>query len=270
MTEALYVFGTGNANAMNCYNTCFALREDRNGEFLLVDAGGGNGILRILRDMEVPLTRIHHMIVTHEHTDHILGVVWMIRMIAASIKQQKYEGNLYVYGHKELLDKLRTLCRLTIQGKFCALFDHRIQFVEVTDGQELAVWDHAVTFFDIHSTKARQFGFSLTLHSGRRLVCLGDEPYNPLCRRYAEVADWLLSEAFCLYADRERFKPYEKSHSTAMDAARQARELGVGHLILWHTEDSDLLHRKERYTREASYEFTGPIYVPDDGEIIQL
>ncbi len=270
MTESLYVFGTGNANAMNCYNTCFALRDDRSQEYILVDAGGGNGILRILRDMEVPLTSIHHIIVTHEHTDHILGVIWMIRMIAASMKQQKYEGDLYIYGHKELLEKLRTLCTLTIQGKFCALFDDRIRFMDVADGEEKPILDYSVTFFDIHSKKAKQFGFTLTLHNGRRLVCLGDEPYNPLCRGYAEGADWLLSEAFCLYADRERFKPYEKSHSTAPDAARDARELGARNLILWHTEDSDLPHRKERYTREASEEFQGNIFVPDDGEIIEL
>ena len=270
MSEAMYVLGTGNANAVNCYNTCFALRDPLDGEFILVDAGGGNGILRILRDMEVPLTSIHHILVTHEHTDHILGIVWIIRMIAASMKQQTYTGNLRIYGHKELLDKIRTICSLTVQGKFCALFDDRIHFVGVEDGESRKIHRYDVTFFDIHSKKAKQFGFALTLHNHRRLVCLGDEPYHPLCEPYALGADWLLSEAFCLYADRDRFKPYEKSHSTAMDAARQAQELGVGNLVLWHTEDSDLLHRKSRYTQEASECFKGNIFVPDDGEIIPL
>ena len=48
--ENLYVFGTGNAQATHCYNTCFALRDGD--EYFMVDAGGGNGILRILEDME--------------------------------------------------------------------------------------------------------------------------------------------------------------------------------------------------------------------------
>ena len=48
------------------------------------------------------------------------------------------------------------------------------------------------------------------LHAGVRLCCLGDEPYNPLCRQYAQNADWLMHETFCTCADRERFKPYEK------------------------------------------------------------
>ena len=51
--EKLYVFGTGNAQATRCYNTCFAIRDED--EYFMVDAGGGNGILRILEDMDVDL-----------------------------------------------------------------------------------------------------------------------------------------------------------------------------------------------------------------------
>ena len=83
--EKLYVFGTGNAQAVHCYNTCFALKDED--EFFMVDAGGGNGILKILEEMNVDLSHIHHIFVTHEHTDHILGIVWMIRMIAAAMKK---------------------------------------------------------------------------------------------------------------------------------------------------------------------------------------
>ena len=79
-SELLYVFGTGNATVTNLYNTCFALRDGD--EYFMVDAGGGNGILKILDNMQVPLERIHHIFVTHAHTDHVLGIVWMIRMIA--------------------------------------------------------------------------------------------------------------------------------------------------------------------------------------------
>ena len=97
-----------------------------------------------------------------------------------------------------------------------------------------------------------------------------DEPYNPLCRRYAEGADWLMSEAFCLYADRDRYYPYEKSHSTALDAGRVAHELGASHLILYHTEDDHLDTRRQRYADEAAQEYKGGIVVPDDGDVIDL
>ena len=102
------------------------------------------------------------------------------------------------------------------------------------------------------------------------VACLGDEPYNPANRPLVEQADWLMAEAFCLYADRETFKPYEKSHSTALDAGRLASELGVRHLILYHTEEKTLTTRKVAYTREAAQQYDGPVLVPDDLEVIPL
>ena len=79
-----------------------------------------------------------------------------------------------------------------------------------------------------------------------------------------------MSEAFCLYADRERYKPYEKHHSTALDAARDAANLHVRNLILYHTEDDHLAQRKALYTAEAATAFCGSIRVPDDLEVIEL
>lgn len=203
--EELYVFGTGNAQATRCYNTCFAIKDGD--EYFMVDAGGGNGILRILEDMDVDLCHIHSIFVTHEHTDHILGIVWMARMVAAAMKKGKYKGELQIYCHQGLVDTISTICRLTIQGKFYKMIGSRIFLVPVEDGETVHILDHDVTFFDILSTKARQFGFTTILKNGRRFTCAGDEPYNAECRPYVEGSDWLLHEAFCLYRDREISSP---------------------------------------------------------------
>ena len=102
------------------------------------------------------------------------------------------------------------------------------------------------------------------------LSCLGDEPYKEVTRPYVEGCDWLLSEAFCLDRDKEIFHPYEKHHSTALDAGRLAEELHVSNLVLYHTEDTCLEKRKEAYSREAALSFHGTVYVPMDLERIRL
>ena len=56
------------------------------------------------------------------------------------------------------------------------------------------------------------------LNKKDKLTCCGDEPYNDSERMYAQKSRWLLHEAFCLYEDADRFKPYEKHHSTVKDA----------------------------------------------------
>ena len=156
--HTLYVFGTGNATMTRYYNTCFAIRSGE--EYFMTDAGGGNGILRILEEMQVPLNRIHHLFVTHEHTDHILGVIWMIRMIGTAIKKGNYEGIFHIYCHDGLIDTIQTFCRLTLQKKFCDLIGDPIQLLPVSDRETRQILDMEVTFFDIHSTKAKQLGFN--------------------------------------------------------------------------------------------------------------
>ena len=108
----LIMLGTGNAAVTRCYNTCFALKNKD--EIFLVDAGGGNGILQQLETAGIPLQSIHHLFVTHTHTDHILGVVWVVRMIAQSMNAGKYEGVLHVYGHAEAMRVLELICRSTL------------------------------------------------------------------------------------------------------------------------------------------------------------
>lgn len=266
--EQLYVFGTGHAAVTRYYNTCFAIRDGQ--RYFMVDAGGGNGILRVLEKMEVDLGQIHDIFITHEHTDHLLGIVWMIRFIATRIKSGAYEGDLSVYCHEGLAPSIDTICRLTLQSGLCQLIGRRIHLVPVHDGETLHLLDYNVTFFDIHSTKAKQYGFTTVLKNGRRLTCAGDEPYNPVCKPYVEGSSWLLHEAFCLYQERERFKPYEKHHSTVKEACELAQGLNIPNLVLWHTEDISYGQRKERYLAEGKLYYHGNLYVPDDMEIINL
>ena len=266
--EQLYIFGTGHAGVIHNYNTCFALRDGD--EYFMTDAGGGNRILGILQDMDIPLDHIHHIFVTHEHTDHILGIVWMVRMIGSRIISGRYQGNLSLYCHEELTETIRTLCRLTLPGKLMNLFGDRIYLIGVTDGQTLDILGHSVTFFDIHSTKAKQFGYTFALHDKRKLTCAGAAPFHPLCRSYAEGSSWLLHEAFCLYSERDKHKPYEKHHSTVKDACELAQSLQVPNLVLWHTEEDHGSDRPSLYLAEGRDYYTGNLFVPEDKTILDL
>ena len=265
------MLGTGNATVSQIYNTCFLLKTSST--LLLVDAGGGNGILSQLKKANVLISDIHHLFVTHAHTDHVLGVIWVIRMVAQC---KGYEGLLHVYGNDKVMKVIKTIIDMILAKKQLTKVAERVVFHQLEDGDCFEVGDMKLECFDIQSTKEKQFGFRAELpssdESGKPLVlaCLGDEPYNEQNRRYIVGADWMMCEAFCLYADRDTFKPYEKCHSTALDAGKLAEELGVKNLILYHTEEKTLANRKENYTREAAKNFKGRIFIPDDLEVIEL
>ena len=257
------MLGTGNALATRCYNTCFTLHSS-GGTVLMVDAGGGNGILTQLERAGMRCEDIHNLFVTHAHTDHLLGCIWMMRMAL------QFRYSLRVWSHKKVLNLLTDICRQILPQKEADGIGNLVTMHCLEDGDKFEAGGFSLQCFDIHSTKERQFGFTALLPDGQRLCCLGDEPYNPLCEQYAEDADWLMSEAFCLYEDRGQFQPYEKNHSTVLDAARLAEELRVKNLILYHTEDKTLETRKTKYTSEAATAFRGRIWVPDDLEKIVL
>ena len=273
-TTQITMLGTGNATVSQIYNTCFLLKTSST--LMLVDAGGGNGILAQLRKAGVQISDIHHLFVTHAHTDHVLGVIWVIRMVAQC---KGYEGLLHVYGNDKVMKVIKTIIDMILAKKQLAKVAERVVFHQLEDGDSFEVGDMKLECFDIQSTKEKQFGFRAELPSSSSsdesdkplvLACLGDEPYNEQNRRYIVGADWMMCEAFCLYADRDTFKPYEKCHSTALDAGKLAEELGVKNLILYHTEEKTLANRKENYTREAAENFKGRIFVPDDLEVIEL
>lgn len=260
--------GTGNAIVTRCYNTCFILKTEKTK--LLVDAGGGNGILAQLDKCRISLSELHDLYLTHAHTDHILGAVWVLRMVIHCMKDKTYEGLFNVYSHDKVLEVLVQICRLTLPAKDLAFLGRRVFLHEIKNGDAFQAGDISLTCFDIFSTKEKQFGFRALLPDGQRVVCLGDEPYNEQNRPYAENADWLLCEAFCLYHDRAVFRPYEKHHSTAWEAGRLAARLHGKNLVLYHTEDRTLATRKKTYTAEAKQHFPGNVFVPDDLETIDL
>ncbi len=260
--DYITMLGTGNAHATRCYNTCFTLHGEKG--VLLVDAGGGNGILTQLERAGICRENISDLFVTHAHTDHLLGCIWVIRMA------QEDGKSLRVWSHAKVINLLTSICQQILPKNQAENMGELVTMHLLEDGDKFEAAGFPMQCFDIHSTKERQFGFTALLPDGQRLCCLGDEPFSTQCRQYAEGADWLMSEAFCLYEDRDRFQPYKKHHSTVLDAAQLAEELQVKNLVLYHTEDRTLDTREQRYKAEAETAFSGHVFVPDDLEKIML
>ena len=292
----LTMLGTGNAMVTGCYNTCFLISETgnflqesgcHNSTHFLVDGGGGNGILRQLKTAGIVVTDIHDIFVTHKHLDHLMGIIWIVRVICQMMSNGMYMGEARIYSHGEVLSIIREIAGKLLTSKQAGFIDEKLHLIEVKDGESLEIIGHKTTFFDIRSTKAKQFGFSMEIDKNRarlnskrgecerrisseKLTCCGDEPFNECERLYAENSKWLLHEAFCLYSEKEIFSPYEKHHSTVKEACEAAEQLRVDNLLLYHTEESHLTDRKKLYMEEGKHYYHGKLWIPDDLETIEL
>lgn len=265
----LVVLGTGTAMVTHYFNTCFVLDDGE--QYFLTDAGGGDGIYRRFEELNLDYQKLHHAFLTHEHTDHILGMICILRKIAHLMRNNLYEGDFYLYCHDVLTVKLHTICQMLLQPGEYALFGDRIHIETVLDGEKRNILHYGFTFFDIHSTKAKQYGYLMTYDEGKKLAFLGDEPLSKYCTKYVDQADWLLSEAFCLYREREYHNPYRFHHVTVREASENAQKYQVKNLILWHTEDETTYgNRKQWYEEEAREYYSGNVYVPEDGDIFEL
>lgn len=74
---------------INLYNTCFVIQNEK-GNFL-IDTGGGIEIIKRLKQVNINYKSLRHIFISHSHTDHILGIFWLFKMISRDLMN----GNIY-------------------------------------------------------------------------------------------------------------------------------------------------------------------------------
>lgn len=267
--EKIIVLGTGTASVVENYNTCFAI-EDNKGDYLLVDAGGGNGILRQLKRANIDLLDVHNIFISHKHIDHLFGLLWIYRFVDISMRKGTYKGELNIYCHDEVAKILENQIHTLLRKEQQIFFNNRIFIKVVKNHDKVKILDYELEFLDILAKSDKQYGFKTVLNNGKTLVFLGDEPLDE--RLYDDVknVDYLLHESFCLETESDRFKPKEKNHDTVKSASMKANKVDAKNLILWHTQENLGKDRKKMYIKEAKENFYGNVYVPDDLDIIEL
>lgn len=258
--------GTGAPDATKYYHSCFVVHDSDTR--LLVDAGGGNGILVQLEKAGMPLESIRHLFVTHKHIDHIFGVFWILRFLGAKIAKDRAE-DLTLYASDKVIKVIRDISPLFLKEKVTSLFDEKILFHPIDDQKEFSIGTWRMQPINLRSEKEEQFGFRLRADDGTDITCLGDEPYKDALLEYCEHTGCLIHNAYCLERDSERFNPHGMHHSSVRDACEAAIATKAGSLILYHTEDvSTFGNRKQEYMNEAKIYFDGKTLVPDDLETV--
>ena len=229
----------------------------------MTDTGGGNQILQRLYDSETRIGDIRNLYISHIHTDHILGAIWIIRLILS----ERFESGdwLNVLGSEVVLTTLTKLCNMLIQQKYLERMPERIQFDIIHPGDKRIILGKKVCFFDIAAQTTLQYGYIMEYAENRRFVFCGDEPFRRKGSGILENADWAVLEATDPYA-----KHPQMGHASLEESARTAEEASVRNLVLTHTDDSEGPERKRLYEKIASTYYNGNVFVPDDMDSFQL
>ena len=265
--DKIIMLGTGNGSTINLYNTCFVIQNET-GNFL-IDTGGSIEIIKRLNRVNIDYRTISNIFISHFHTDHILGLIWMFRRISLDIIMGKTIEQINVYCNDIVYDSIREILKLFFPSKYIDLIDSFTNYVVLNDGDKYEINNIEYTFLDIKAKGTKQFGFECKLN-GKGLAFIGDETLNPILYDRFRNFDYMMHEAFCLYSEENIYHEFLKNHSTTKDVSEVMNELGIKNLILYHTEDTHKEKRKELYTKEAQAYFNGKVIVPEDLETIEI
>ncbi len=267
MTPEIIMLGTGSAMPATSYNACFIIRSE--GFTLLADGGGGNGIFRQLASAGIKCDDITHIYLSHAHTDHIFGIVWFVRERVQALINGNLKQRVVLFGNRKTVDALLSICRLTYLESYFKQIPDAIEIITIDPPITFTLPGAELNFFDVGSENVEQLGFRLNFKSGISIVVLGDEALTDRNAPNATDADYLICGAFCRYADRDIFHPYEKHHLTVKDVARTAEKISIRNLILYHSEDRTA-DKATAYLAEAEESFGGKVIIPCDMDKILL
>ena len=262
----LHIAGTGHATVKNNYNTCFVV--ENNNQYLLVDAGGGKQILKNLESLNIDVNKISYGFISHNHTDHLLGYIWIMRVVFYGYIKNKRTDDFHLYGSNECLNAVETIFKITCGEKLWNKFiNNKVFMHEIKDNSTAQIIGLNIKFFDTLADDMPQMAFVV---NNNEFVFCGDVPINE--KYYNELlnAKYLWLEVFCLEKDRGNNIAPLKKHKTLEEACEIANKLNPQTLILSHTDDDTDGTRKDRFIKVAKTIYKGNIFIPNDLEVIEL
>ena len=130
------MLGTGSGAVMNLYNTCFIIQNET-GNFL-VDTGGSIELIKRLNKINIDYKSIHHIFLSHCHTDHVFGLIWLFRKISLDIKMGEKIDPIHIYCNDVVYNSIKEALKYFFPDKFIDLIDNIVNYVVLDDGESIS------------------------------------------------------------------------------------------------------------------------------------
>lgn len=258
--DAIEFLGSGSALNLAREPSCFALHHGK--QIMLVDTGGGVGILKQLRQARIKLSRVEYIYLTHTDFDHSSGLAPLL--LAKALEREQEQEAVHILGSRAVLRRVRRVLATT-GNDVLRLWRNNLCWHPVEIGRRLAI-DTRLSIIPVPASHQQPpfqpTGLLLDL-SNVRICYSGDTRPHAGLATYAAGAQWLIHEAS--FTQEYTALAHQLGHSTAAEAGELAAALGVERLIVTHV-GIDTRHTSEaRLIQEAQQHFTGDILVAREG-----
>lgn len=264
-SPALIFLGTSSAASTKYRNVSGLVLKVTNDSYIMIDCGEGTyGQLRVLFGDEACadiLVRLHAILITHAHTDHVNGLYTMLmrRKAAFETKGLKFKKVVLVccpsvarifdmycrafsdlYSMVELVSCVRkqviSVKQSGMKSPLSPVDCNELTFdmIGLLPGnlyneQEWGI--KSIRIVRVHHTRLAN-GYIISSTKGQKFVFSGDTKPCQLLAEYGKGADVLVHEA--TFEDSRERDAIGKRHSTMWQAAEIGRRMNAKYIILTH------------------------------------
>lgn len=260
------LLGTGSPRA-EVHRSGPAVLVEAGGEFLIFDAG--RGVVQRLSQLDIPLSEVNKVFITHLHADHILALddLWLTGWI------HQRRQPLEVYGPNGTQDFAQALRQayaydISIRHQNTGLDKSTANLVanEVAPGVIYSERGIKVTAFLVsHAPVNPAYGYRIDFGE-RSVVISGDTTYSANLVEHARNVDVLIHEIFAAKANilvrNPQLQKIERYHTNPGQMSRVLHETTpqvaiLTHIILVGIEEGTLIE-------ELAKDYSGKIHAGED------
>lgn len=249
---------------------------ERNGPAVLVEVGGkyllfdsGRGVVQHLQQLEVPISDIHHVFLTHLHSDHIsaLDDVWL----TGWIYQRSSPLNIYgPKGTESFIDNLKQAYSFDVQlrNQYSGLDLNSgiMTSSEIKPGVNFSENDIKVTAFLVnHKPVDPAYGYRIDFGK-RSVVISGDTTYSQSLVDHSVGADLLVHEIMSVDSEilkkNPRLQKIQRYHTSPVQLAKvldnaKPRVAVMTHVITVGVSEDEVL-------KQVNDHYQGKLYMGED------
>ena len=126
MTKII-MLGTGNGMVFNLYNTCFAIQNEQG--IFLIDTGGSVEIIKRLKQSGIKLEEIKNIFISHSHTDHILGLIWMFKKMGRMATHGEIKEKTNIYCNDVVYEAITEVSKYILSPKLVDAIHNIANFI---------------------------------------------------------------------------------------------------------------------------------------------
>ena len=257
----------GTGGALNADRYQASILVDTGDTRVLLDTGGGLGLVRRLRDAGIDPASIGHVFLSHRHLDHVGGLEPFILTVSlGALRQEKSPPPLRIYASAPTARAVNaTLDAADAAGR--GRYGDRLTWVTPAFGvPERLAKDASLSLVPVEHLPRDGGAAGCVLDiGGLRIAYSGDTLPSPALADAARDVDLLIHEAGGL--DAQAHLVHLPCHSTASEAGRVAAKARARVMAIFHLPANDLVDHEAVLAEARRSAPDTDVFLADDGAV---